>query len=89
MGRKVICDLMDIFWEGAEKLPLNKPPKPKAFAGKSGALLSENYRRVFQHWVKEQPQFPETYHRLLLVTDYISGMTDSFATKLHNELSNG
>jgi len=89
MGRKVICDLMDVFWEGAEKLPLGEPPKPKKFVGKAGALLSENYRRVFQHWIKEQPHLPHTYHRLLLVTDYISGMTDSFATKLHKELFNG
>jgi dGTPase len=79
MGRKVICDLMDVFWEGAEKLAINAPLKPKSFAGKSGALLSENYRRVFQHWVKEQNHLPETYHRLQLVTDYVAGMTDTFA----------
>lgn len=89
MGRRVICDLMDVFWEGAKELPLDGQPKPKKFPGKAGALLSENYRRVFQYWVKEQPNLPETYHRLLLVTDYVSGMTDTFATKLHKELVNG
>lgn len=89
MGRRVICDLLDVFWEGAERLPLDEPPKPRKFPGKAGALLSENYRRVFQHWVKEQKKFPEMYHRLLMVTDYVSGMTDTFAIKLHKELTNG
>lgn len=89
MGRKVICDLMDVFWEGAKELPLTGAPKAKKFPGKAGSLLSENYRRVFQHWVQEQPNLPEMYHRLLLVTDYVSGMTDTFATQLHRELMNG
>jgi len=88
-GRKVICDLMDLFWEGAQELPLTGAPKAKKFPGKAGALLSDNYRRVFQHWVKEQPNLPEMYHRLLLVTDYVSGMTDTFATELHRDLMNG
>jgi len=87
MGRKVIGDLMDVFWEGAQSMPLEGPPKTKEFAGKAAALLSENYRRVFQHSVKEGE--PENYCRLQLVTDYVCGMTDSFATRLHSELTNG
>jgi len=89
MGRHVICDLMDVFWEGAQSLPANKPPKTKDFAGKAGALLSENYRRVFQESVRSQPGTPEPYHRLQLVTDHVCGMTDSFAKRLHSELFNG
>lgn len=89
MGRKVICDLMEIFWEGAEQLPLVGPPKSRKFAGKAGALLSENYRRVFQESVTTMAHLPESYHRLQLVTDYVCGMTDSFAKRLHAELMNG
>lgn len=89
MGRRVICDLMDVFWEGAESLPADAPPKTKGFAGKVGALLSENYRRVFQQSMKELRELPEMYHRLQLVTDYVCGMTDSFAKRLHTELMNG
>lgn len=89
MGRKVIGDLMTVFWEGASKLPTDKPPKTKAFAGKIGALLSENYRRVFQHFVQSNKELPEAYHRFQLVTDYVCGMTDSFAKRLHAELTNG
>ena len=88
MGRRVIFDLLRLFWEGAKDLPLRGDPKPKGFAGKIGALLSDNYREVFQHFVAEDKHIPEGYHRLQLVTDYVCGMTDSFARRLHAELTN-
>lgn len=90
MGRQVIGDLMDVFWEGAAVLPTDKDPKTTDFAGKAAALISRNYRQVFQDTVRaNRGQLPETYHRLQLVTDYICGMTDSFAKRLHGELFNG
>jgi len=89
MGRTVIFDLMDIFWEGAESLPKVGSPNTKTFPGKIGALLSENYRKVFCHFVKESQGLPEQYYRLQLVTDYVCGMTDTFAKRLHTELMNG
>lgn len=90
MGRQVIGDLMDIFWEGAAVLPSKGSPKTTAFAGKAAALISPNYRQVFQHFVNvEGRRLPEAYHRFRLVTDYICGMTDSFAKRLHAELFNG
>ena len=89
MGRRVIFDLMDLFWEGAQQLPIEGNPKPKTFPGKLGALLSDNYRRVFQHSVVAMPELPEKYHRYQLVTDYVCGMTDTFAKRLHAELTNG
>jgi dGTPase len=88
MGRRVIKDLLDVFWEGARMLPLDEPPKAKDFPGKAGALLSNNYRRVFQQAVKENPA-DEPYARFQLVTDYICGMTDTFCKSLHTELFNG
>lgn len=89
MGRRVIGDLMDVFWEGAEALPIVGEPKTSKFAGKAAALISPNYRRIFQEFAAEKKDFPETYHRFQLVTDYICGMTDSFAKRLHSELFNG
>lgn len=89
MGRRVIGDLLDLFWEGAEHLPKNHPPSTKRFSGKIGALLSENYRKVFCHFVDAMPELPECYHRFQLVTDYVCGMTDTFAKRLHAELNNG
>ncbi len=89
MGRRIIQDLLDMFWEGAAVLPLDGTVKPKKFPGKFGALLSPNYRKVFLHFVQTQPEQPEVYHRFQLLTDYICGMTDSFAKRLHSELTNG
>jgi dGTPase len=87
MGRRVITDLMDIFWEGVRELPKEGMPETKDFPGKIGALLSTNYRRVWQHNVEKLGD--SQYHRLQLVTDYICGMTDTFAKRLHAELMNG
>jgi dGTPase len=90
MGRHVICDLMDIFWEGAEVLPVNgQPAETMTFSGKVCALLSENYRRVFSRSIQAMRELPEQYHRFQLVTDYVCGMTDTFAKRLHAELMNG
>lgn len=88
MGRRIIQDLLDLFWEGVEVLPVEGAIKTKKFSGKLGALLSENYRRVFQHFVLVEKELPESYHRFQLLTDYICGMTDTFAKRLHAELTN-
>jgi dGTPase len=89
MGRHVIHDLMDIFWEGAKSLPIGGEPKTSKFEGKAAALISANYRRIFRDFATEKKDLPEIYHRFQLVTDYICGMTDSFAKRLHSELFNG
>ena len=89
MGRKVIGDLLSLFWEGARKLEPNASPKPKTFVGKIGALFSSNYRSVFDHAASNGSGLPLNYYRLQLVTDYVCGMTDSFAQRLHAELFNG
>ena len=89
MGRRVIGDLMDVFWEGAQGVPKGGNPKTNSFAGKAAALISPNYRQVFQHSVANARGIPENYYRLQLVTDYVCGMTDSFAKRLHADLFNG
>jgi dGTPase len=85
MGRRVITDLMDLFWEGAEKHDGSK--KTRNFPGKIFALLSINYRRVYEDAIKKGT-LPARYCRMQLVTDYICGMTDTFACRLHKELGN-
>ena len=79
---------MDVFWEGAEKIPPMDPPNTSDFAGKAAALFSPNYVEVFRRSVRGG-SLPVAYYRLQLVTDYICGMTDSFAKNLHAELFNG
>ena len=90
MGRKVIHDLMDVFWEGARVCGSEEEPKScrKGFEGKAFSLISSNYRKVFQAALDEG-KLPERYYRLQLVTDQIAGMTDTFAIKTHKRLMNG
>jgi dGTPase len=88
MGRRIIWDLMNIFWEGAAVLPATGKLSTRNFPGRIGALLSVNYRDVFCHSMETKGKIPERYHRYQLVTDYVCGMTDTFAKRLHQELTN-
>lgn len=49
-------------------------------------LMSEDYMRVYRIFSKDKDENEKLYLRLLLVTDYISGMTDSFANRMYEEL---
>ena len=90
MGYRVIGDLMDVFWKGAQELDSAISPKTSTFPGKAAALFSNNYLKVFQQArTGPRPSLPLPYHQLQIVTDYVCGMTDSFATRLHADLFNG
>ncbi|MBW2646945.1 MAG: hypothetical protein JRE23_12390 [Deltaproteobacteria bacterium] len=84
MGRRVIHDLMDIFWKGASKGHNDK----KGVAGKILDLTSRNYRVVYDKAIEEK-ELPAEYCNMQLMTDYICGMTDTFACTLHKRLTNG
>lgn len=85
MGRKVICDLLDIFWEGVYECTPNTEPDTRSFQGKIYSLISKNYRSVFNNsW--QHGKLPRRYYRLQLITDYICGMTDTFACSLRRQL---
>lgn len=97
-GRRVIHDLMDLLWMGIEKYD-GKSPKAKNSGGKAWKLLSENYRALFEaEWAKSEVIanarkvdvcLLRQYLRLLLLTDYIGGMTDTFACTMHRSVGNG
>jgi dGTPase len=93
MGRRVIHDLMDFFWEGVNEAPYENPKSFKRFPRKTYELMSENYRAVFRRDQTEEriedSDLPTEYRRLQLVADYISGMTDNFACSLHEQITNG
>jgi len=86
MGRRVIQDLMDIFWSGVEDWSTDR--SQSGFDHSVYNLLSPNYRAVFEKGMEER-RLPENYLKLQLVTDYIAGMTDTFACRLHKQLTNG
>ncbi len=84
MGRRIIQDLMDIFWEGA----LKGSKEEKGFDRKIYDLTSRDYRVVFEK-ARTEKEFPDKYCCMQLMTDYICGMTDTFALTLHKRLTNG
>ena len=49
-------------------------------------LLSDNYKAVYHHFAKGKDEAERLYLRLLLVTDTVCGMTDSYAKRLYQEL---
>ena len=50
-------------------------------------LISDNYRKIYNIYSNGKSEKEKLYLRLLLVTDYICGMTDSFAKRLYQELN--
>ena len=50
------------------------------------ALVSDNYKAVYRHFSEGKCPVEKLYLRLLLVTDTVCGMTDSYAKRLYQEL---
>lgn len=89
MGRKIIRDLLDLYWEAARLIGTKAewPPFPK----RAYELISRNYRAVCADHIKaaKKSGIPADYYRMQLITDQVCGMTDTFAVTLHRELMNG
>lgn len=51
------------------------------------SLISENYKAIYEIYSKGKSEEEKLYLRLMLVTDSICGMTDSYAKRLYQELS--
>ena len=51
------------------------------------ALISKDYMRIYKKESEGKSEKEKLYLRLMLITDYICGMTDSFAKDLYQELN--
>lgn len=51
------------------------------------SFISDNYKTAYHHHANGKSETEKLYLRLLLVTDYICGMTDSYAKRLFQELN--
>ena len=51
------------------------------------SFISENYKSAYHKQAEGKDESEKLYLRLLLVTDYICGMTDSYAKRLYQELN--
>ncbi|MFV0363391.1 MAG: deoxyguanosinetriphosphate triphosphohydrolase [Suipraeoptans sp.] len=82
----VILDfLMDRFVNAAVKYDDNQEMDP--IEKRMIAFISYNYKRSYHHQAEGKSDEEKLYLRLLLVTDYVCGMTDSFAKRLYQELN--
>ena len=61
--------------------------KQNAIQQKMMQLISENYLRIYYIHAEGKSEAEKLYLRLLLVTDYVCGMTDSYAKSLYQELN--
>ncbi len=77
--------LLDKFVDAAIYYDTGRPLK--AVQEKMMALVSDNYKKVYKICSKDKPEEEKLYLRLLLITDYICGMTDSYAKALYQELN--
>ena len=50
-------------------------------------LMSENYLRIYKFYSKDAGEEEKLYLRLLMVTDFVCGMTDSYAKRMYQELN--
>ena len=51
------------------------------------SLISDNYKMIYSMCARDRDDEERLYLRLLLVTDYICGMTDTFAKDMYQELN--
>lgn len=89
VGDKVISGLLDMFVN--ELVKCKDEPNSKKKSGKLYRLISDNFKYVclFDYENNRKREFNElrVYDKILLITDFISGMTDSYAVKLYKELT--
>ncbi len=82
-GYRILTELLAMFVRAAEDVAESQYSqcKPQAFSQMLINLLPSRF-------VGDERQFdPSPYERTLKIVDYISGMTDSYAVKLHQHLS--
>jgi dGTPase len=89
MGRRVIHDMLDLYWEGLSLVNRDE----KGFCAKLYSLFSDNYRQAYEHdLVRSFPTLEGSakkhYLRLRLVCDQVAGMTDAYAVRQHRTLTN-
>jgi dGTPase len=89
MGRKVIHDLLDLYWEGVAP----DARDDKGFSNKLYSIISDNYRNAFeQDLIRDfpgiEPSAKRLYLKLRLVCDQVAGMTDAYAVSQHRLLVN-
>ncbi|WP_280207420.1 dGTP triphosphohydrolase [Brevibacillus sp. AY1] len=84
-GGKVIQGLLNMFVSAVVSENIEDS---KTEEGKLYLLISDNYRDIIEKYPFElEDTIPSIYDKLLLVTDFICGMTDSYALEMYQRLT--
>lgn len=81
----ILTFLMDRFVKAAVKYDTDL--KMDSIDCRMIALISDNYKNAYHYHAVGKSEVEKLYLRLLLVTDYICGMTDSYAKRLYQEMN--
>ncbi|GAB6107800.1 deoxyguanosinetriphosphate triphosphohydrolase [Fusibacter bizertensis] len=84
-AEKIIGTLLDLFIPAV--IYYDTEVKLSALDKKVVNLISESHTHVYRETSVNSSESEKLYLRLLMVTDFISGMTDSYAKELYNELN--
>ena len=82
-GSNYIQGLMDMLWVGIRGRKSGGKEWDTPFGRYAYGRISENYRRVFDD---KENNLPPLYKEAQLLADAVSGMTDSYLIRLHDEL---
>ena len=88
-GRTIIHSLMDMLWVGISSIENDVAKEWKDRGAAENFILSQiskNYLRVYEDDVATNKLGCKDYYKLRLLTDMVSGMTDTFAMDLEKEL---
>lgn len=81
----ILSDLMDQFMGAAVKY--DDPGQALSSIDRRMVyFISNNYKNAYHYHARGRDEVWKLYLRILLVTDYICGMTDSYAKRLYQEL---
>lgn len=82
----IINDLMDKFIKAVLTFDQDKV-RPDSIDIRMVSFISDNYKKAYYYASEGKSEEEKIYLKLLLVTDYICGMTDSYARRLYLELN--
>ncbi len=77
--------LMDMFMNAVVKYD-DESLEMDSVSERMVSFISSNYKRAYHYHARGRSKAERLYLRLLLATDYICGMTDSYAKRLYQEL---
>ena len=81
----MLNDLMDIFMTAIIKYD-DPTQKLNSMDLRIVSFISNNYKRAYHCQAEGKSEEEKLYLRILLVTDYVCGMTDSYAMRLYQEM---